>query len=105
MKNRNEVLDEVYRSDIIQKMANKYAATIQNNMDDFISHCALLLCELPEEKLMKLYNKGELYFYVVKVCSNQAWNLSSTFHKQITNNLKTVPLNENAEVLEDDTLY
>ena len=56
---REDILTEVYNSDIIQKIANKYKSWLGNNIDDFVSHCLVIACEIPEKKLKKLYNDGQ----------------------------------------------
>lgn len=100
MKTREYILTEVYNSNILKKMANKYASKLKGDIDDFVSHCLLIICEIPEDKLVKLYNDNQLYFYVVKIANNQCWNDKSTFNKEL--GIATLPLHENNSIDEED---
>lgn len=93
---RDSILEEVYKSQILNKMANKYISRLGGNVDDYISHCLLILCEMDEAKLVKLYNDNQLYFYIVRICVNQAVNSSSTFNNEM-GRIQTCPLFENID--------
>lgn len=92
---RNDILTEVYNSQIINKMASKYLPRFKNNddLDDYIGECLKILCELPEDKLINLYNDGELYFYAVAVAKNQLFNAKSNYHKLMQHNIIKVEYN------------
>ena len=98
---RDDILTEVYNSQVLNKMANKYISRLKGNTDDFISHCLLILCEMDEAKLVKLYNDKQLYFYIIRVCTNQAVNQSSTFNNSL-GRLDTCPLFENTDFNAED---
>ena len=100
MKTREYILTEVYNSNILNKMANKYASKLKGDIDDFVSHCLLIICEIPEDKLVRLYEQGQLYFYIVKITNNQCWNSGSTFNREL--GIPTLPLYENNSVDDEE---
>lgn len=78
---RNKILTELYNSRLIEKLANTYSSKLGNLNDDWIQQMYLTICELPEEQLIDLYNKGELTYYIYYVCRAQAYNDMSDFWK------------------------
>lgn len=103
MKTRDEILTEVYKSDILKKMANKYASKLKGDIDDFVSHCLLIICEIPEDKLVRLYEQEQLYFYVIALARNQIVNIKSTFNKELDKEIIKIEYEEYyGRDLEDD---
>lgn len=95
---REEILIEVFNSQILNKMANKYKARLGSDADEFVSHCISIVCEMPEEKLLRLYKDGQLYFYIVSIAKNQAWNDNSVFNKNvIERGIIKIDINTNAK--------
>ena len=83
MSSRDSILEEVYKSQVFRKIANKYISKLKGNADDFVGYCLLVACEMEESKLIKLYNDGQLWFYLVRIARNQCWNDKSDFNKLI----------------------
>ena len=78
---KNQIIEEIYHSNIVLKVAKRYSSYIQGNLDDFCQHIYLTLCELPESKLQELYDKEQLPYYIFYICKAQATNFSGKFHK------------------------
>jgi hypothetical protein len=53
--------------------------------DDLKSEVFLILAELPEQKLIDLYNKKQLRFYVVRIMLNLVQNSNNQFYKRYRN--------------------
>lgn len=90
---RNDILTEVYNSQIINKMASKYITRFKGDIDDYISFCLEVVCEIPEDKLIQLYTEGQLYFYIVSIARNQLLNSKSAYNKLMENNIDKMSLN------------
>lgn len=54
----------------------------QTLQDDLRAEVALILCEMPEEKIMNLHQCGALRFYAVRIIMNLAQSNSSPFYKK-----------------------
>lgn len=59
--------------------------------DDLKSEVFLILAELPEEKLIGLYDRKELRFYIVRVMLNLVQNANNQFFKQYRNFVEYTP--------------
>lgn len=53
--------------------------------DDLKSEVFLILAELPEHKIIDLYNKKQLRFYVVRIMLNLVQNSNNQFYKRYRN--------------------
>lgn len=88
-----EIFDYIYKLQIPEKMANKIRR-FKYNMDykDYIQDMYLILLELDNNKIEKLYNKGnkELANYFAKICLNQLTKMNSQWHKKIEGKVPTV---------------
>jgi hypothetical protein len=77
---RNEILIEVAKSDWLKK-ACKTVTPI--HYDDLSQHILLILCEMNEEKLIKLYNDGYLKLYCIKIMWKQSTSPRQIFYQQV----------------------
>jgi hypothetical protein len=80
---RNEILIEFWQSEEVNKAFSKmHPIELQ---DDLKSEVFLILAELPEQKLIDLYDKKQLRFYVVRVMLNLVQNSNNQFFKRYRN--------------------
>lgn len=82
---KNKIIEEVYNSNIVKKIANKFKSYLKENIDDFQQEMFLQLLEIPDDKLIELYKNKQLYFYVVRILQNNVVNKYSLFNRQYTN--------------------
>lgn len=57
MKSKNTILEELYRTNFVDKYARKMTVNKEYE-DDYVSECWLAICEISEEKLQSLYEEG-----------------------------------------------
>lgn len=88
MKSRNEIVMEIYCKDYPSKAWRKLK---DSTYEDYKQEIYLILLEMPENKLQKLYSNGELDDYFYSICKYQAAP-QSQFHKMLFGKLKTQPL-------------
>lgn len=79
--NKNDIITEIYNSNLFEKMASTYEAKLGCNREDWIQHMYLFTCEIPEEKLLDLYEKKELNYYLFYVGKASCFNPNSEFNK------------------------
>jgi len=78
----DDIYNEICRSQIVEKVTSSISSYINNDKKDFIQEMYLTIFEIPEPKLVKLYNSNQLYFYIVKIIQNQGTCMKSKFHKK-----------------------
>lgn len=80
--NKNEIITEIYNNNLIEKLSNTFTSKIGLYKEDFTQHLYLILCEIPEEKLIGLYERKELDYYLYYISKAQAFNDKSEFWKE-----------------------
>lgn len=86
---RNEILIEFWNSEEVNKAFSKmHPIELQ---DDLKSEVFLILSELPEEKLIGLYERKELRFYIVRIMLNLVQNGNNQFFKLYRNFVEYIP--------------
>lgn len=80
---RNEILIEFWQSKEVNAAFKKmHPVELQ---EDLKSEVFLILAELPEIKLIDLYDKKQLRFYVVRIMLNLVQNNKTPFYKKYRN--------------------
>lgn len=79
--NREQIITEIYNSNLFEKMASRYSTKLGGLKEDWIQHLYLTLCEIPEDKLVELYNKKELNYYLYYIGKAACFNDNSDFNK------------------------
>lgn len=78
---QSRIIDELYRSGIVGEIIHNISWTISNtNEDDLTQDVFLHLCELPEYKVVKLYNEAKLKYFVTKMLLNQLNSKTSSYY-------------------------
>lgn len=96
---RNEILVQFWQSDEVNKAIGKmHPIELQ---DDLKSEVFLILSELPDEKLIGLYERKELKFYVVRIMLNLVQNSNNSFYKQYRNFVEYTH-KETIEIIQED---
>lgn len=80
MQIKDKILIEVATSEWLKKAAKTVSRT---NYDDLSQHLLLILCEMNEDKLIKLYNDGYLKLFCIKVMWKQSTAPRQEFFKQV----------------------
>jgi hypothetical protein len=78
---RNEILVEFWELTEVNNAISKMKPV--ELQEDLKSEVFLILCELPEEKLIALYDRKELKFYIVRIMLNLVQNKNNQFYKKI----------------------
>ena len=85
-----EIIQYVIDSQIIPKCTAKWDNVTKGCRDDMIQDIYLMLCEMPEERLLKLYSNNELLYYVASICRNQFLYKGSKTYKKYELNLNKI---------------
>ena len=96
---RSDILVEFWQSHEVNEAISKmHPIELQ---DELKSELFLILAEIPEEKLIDLYNKKQLRFYVVRIMLNLVRSTDHKFYKKFRNFVEYQPI-EKTEVEQMD---
>lgn len=82
MINRDDIINYIYKLRVVEKSATRFASVLGNYKDDFIQYIYLQILEIEESKLIELFSKGELVYYILAICRNNALGKYSAFFKE-----------------------
>lgn len=71
--------------------------------EDLKQEVILILCELPEDKLIKLHENGAMQFYTVRIILNQIRSKTSPFakkYRRVYQEFKDIEINDNIDIQE-----
>lgn len=80
MQIKAEILKEVATSKWLPQAAKR----ISVYSDDLQQHLLLILCEMPEQKLIDVYNQGFIQHFCIKIMMNQAYGQYQKFNKMMS---------------------
>ena len=78
-----EVVDELSRSNTVEKIIYKLLSSSKNPFDcpeDLIQDIYLLLLQKDDDLIVNLYNKDEIGFYLLKIARNQLLSKNSPYY-------------------------
>lgn len=80
---KNRIIEEIMKKGIPQKVYSKVRRlNREEDIEDYIQDMYVLLMELPDNKLIGLYQRKELDKYFAKICLNQLSNNKSVTHQK-----------------------
>ena len=92
---KDEVINYVIDKQLIPKLATTFSSLLGGNKDDFIQEMyMILLTEIPDSKLIKLYEDKHLDFYILSIARNQVVNDKSTFNRMYNRKINTIPIED-----------
>jgi len=101
MLSRNHIIEKLYLDkDIMQAISKMQPVDLQ---EDLRQEMFLVLCEMPEEKLLQMYNDGYLKFFLVRTMLNMIKSDRSTFHNKFRKVFEEVDKKvDKAEVIDQE---
>lgn len=75
-----EVIEKIINEQIVETIADNIGVT-SNYKDDFIQEMYLILLEYDKKALEDIYNKGDIKYFVSKICTNNWFSKTSPFYK------------------------
>jgi hypothetical protein len=99
---RNEILIEFWKSDEVNNAFSKmHPIELQ---DDLKAEVFLILCEMPEAKLIDLYDKKQLRFYLVRIMLNLIQSTDKKFYQKYRNFTELVGYEKKDEEYNEDII-
>lgn len=82
MISRDDVIQYLMDKELIDKLGNTFQSQLGTNKEDWKQEMWLIILELPEDKLIRLYENKELDWYILSIARNQVVNDRSTFNRK-----------------------
>ena len=93
---KNEILTEFWDlKEVNEAFAKMQPEELQY---DLKAEVFLVLCEMDEQKLIGMYERNELKFYIVRTMLNMIKSDRSNFYKNYRNHIEFVPTEINKEI-------
>lgn len=96
MTTKNEIIDWIASTKTVERILGKHiqrGCTINSNdRKDFQQEIYMILLDMPDDKIIKLFNDGTLVFYILTIVRNQLYNKRSQINVKLGRNLITQPL-------------
>lgn len=99
---RNEILIEFWKSEEVNNAFSKmHPIELQ---EDLKAEVFLILCEMPEAKLIDLYDKKQLRFYLVRIMLNLIQSTDKKFYQKYRNFTELVGYEKKDEEYNEDII-
>jgi hypothetical protein len=99
MPTRNEIIEDLFTGKNFNDCLSKMNPS--GLRDDLKQEVALIVCEMPEEKLVQLKQQNHLEFYVVKIILNLVKNKYSPFTRKFRTIFQELSEHEKVDEPED----
>lgn len=98
-----KILDELERENVIRDMCVNMRVA-QNDIDDLIQEIYIILLEYNKDKIVELYTKKQLRYFLVGIIQRQYHSSTSPFYKKYKKYYTLVDENQinNSELNDDD---
>lgn len=98
-----KILDELERENIVRDICVNMRVS-QNDIDDLIQELYMILLEYDKEKIVEMYNKKQLKFFIIGILQRQYHSVTSPFYKKYKKYYTIVDGNyvNKQDVYEDD---
>ena len=98
-----KIIDELERENIIRDICTNMRV-LQNDIDDLIQEVYVILLEYNRDKIIELYKKKQLKFFIIGILQRQYHSNTSPFYKKYKKYYTLVDGNNvnKSEVNDDD---
>lgn len=76
--NKKDIIEELFIKGKFKQLLSPFQVT-QDNKDDFEMDLMIILLEMDEEKIVTLYNKKQLDYYILRIIKNNICSTTSQF--------------------------
>lgn len=95
MTTKEDVITYILSQQIIEKLASRFSSQLGTNKQDYIQEMYLTILEIPDKKLVRLFEKGDLIYYIISICRNQAIYKKSKFNQTFNSPIQQIELTDN----------
>ena len=77
----NSIVERIVKEGLVSEIAENLGVT-QTEWDDFMQEIYLIILQYNEEKIVGMYDRGELKYWLIRVCINQYCSKNSPWYKK-----------------------
>lgn len=77
----SKILNELEENNTIREICNNMKVS-QNDIDDLVQEIYVILLEYKENKIIEMYEKKQLKFFIVGIIQRQYYSNTSPFYKK-----------------------
>lgn len=77
----NQIVTEICESGMLRELCENIRVS-SNDMDDFLQEMYMVLLEYNPEKIVEMYEKKQLKFFIVRIIQNQYNSKTSPFYRK-----------------------
>lgn len=78
---KNRIVKELATNKVVEELCCNMGVE-QAYLDDLVQEIYLILLEYDEGKMIKMYERKQLKFFIVRIISNQYFSKNSPFYKK-----------------------
>lgn len=101
MDRKNNIIEALAKEKTVETLCTNMGVE-QAYLDDLIQEIYLILLEYNEDKLIKMYERKQLKFFIVRIIMNQYFSKNSPFYKKYKMYDQRQDYNKEIETEEDE---
>ena len=94
--NKQDIITIIHKEHWIEDIIKKYNLD-ESLKDDFIQEMYLILLEYNENKILELYSKNQLKYFLIRICVNNYKSTTSPWYKKYMKYNKEL-INQNIDI-------
>lgn len=98
---KNRIIKELATNKVVEELCCNMGAE-QAYLDDLVQEIYLILLEYNEDKLIKMFERKQLKFFIVRIIMNQYFSKNSPFYKKYKMYDQKQDYNKEIETEEDE---
>ena len=102
---KDEVIKYLINKKLVERLGAHYQSYLENLKEDFQQELWLIILELPEDKIIRLYEDKQLDFYILSIARNQITNSNSKFNRKYRDRMEIIPLDFKEALKDRDNTY
>lgn len=80
MDRKNQIITEIYQSKMLVEICRNMGIRA-NDIDDLTQEVYLILAEYDTDKIVEMWEKSQLKFWLVRIITNQYFSKNSPYYK------------------------
>ena len=101
MDRKNNIIEVLAKEKTVETLCTNMGVE-QAYLDDLVQEIYLILLEYNEDKLIKMYERKQLKFFIVRIIMNQYFSKNSPFYKKYKLYDQRQDYNKKIETEEDE---
>lgn len=79
----HDIIDTIARERLVERLAANICKTSRPDIDDLSQYVYEALLTDDEDKIVDLYQNGQLVFFIVRIIQNQYFSTTSAYYREM----------------------